>query len=200
MKKNEMAVLLLAIAIGLVAATSANAGLVMRHSTPNDLPKLPQLIVYRSTPNDLPELSHAEYYATGINSTSTPNEITTDKVTTLANIWGWTSESGNHLFDNLKSGAKSHIDNQSGGDCFTNKSPLAGDWSNLICGKPQNFNPVFDFGSPVLPDMHNNLAETIPGTDKANGFKLDPDYNDFSYDITPAITTETKTPATRHSP
>jgi hypothetical protein len=200
MKKIEMRTLLFAIAIGLVAATSANAGLATLHSTPNDLPDLPQLAVYYSTPNNLSEPSYAEYFVTGINSTPSPNETTTGTALTFSNIWGWTNKSDNLLFDNLKSGAKSYIDNQGGGDYSTNKSPLAGNWPNLICGKPQNFNPVFDFGSLGLLNMRNNLAETIPGPDKANGFKIDPDYNDFSYDMTPAMTTKTKTPAAHHSP
>jgi hypothetical protein len=196
-KKIEMRTLLFAIAIGLVAATSANARLAVLHSTPNDLPNLSQLVVRHSTPNDLSELPHAEYFAWGIDSTLAQDEITTGAALTFANIWGWINESDNHLLDNPKSGSRSYVDHRGGGNYFANNGPLAGDWSDPIGGKPQNFNLVFDFGSLGLLDVRNNFTETTPGTDMANfGFRIDHDSNDYDNGITSTITTKTKTSIT----
>jgi hypothetical protein len=184
MKEREMRTLLCVIVLGLSTATSTKAGLV-----------------FHPTPNDLSDLPHAEYFTWGINFTLAPNEKITGAVLTFANIWDWTKESDDHLFvhllDNPKSGSKSYVDNQGGGDNFAGKGPLVGNWSDPIGGKPQNFNLVFDFGSLGLLDALNNFAETTPGKGKANfGFGIDPDCHYYNDGVTLTITTETQTPIT----
>ena len=111
MKNGQVITLLCAIAISLVAATSANVGLAVLYSTPKDLPNLP----------------HTECFT----RIFTPNE----KITGAA-------------------------------------------W-----------------------DMPDACAETTPSMDQTNlEFKIKPDCNDYPDDMTPAINTETWTPAYHHSP
>jgi hypothetical protein len=55
MKNRYTIILLCAIAIGLVAAASPNAGSISLNSTPNDSAMLD------STPNDLPDLNNIEF-------------------------------------------------------------------------------------------------------------------------------------------
>jgi hypothetical protein len=183
MKEREMRTLLCAIALGLAVATSTKAGLVVFHPTPNDLSDLP----------------HAEYFTWGIDFTLATNEKITGAVLTFKNIWDWTKESDDHLFvhllDNPKSGSRSYVDNQGGGDNFAGKGALVGDWSDPAGGEPQNFNLVLDFGSLGLLDALNNFAETTPGKGKANfGFGIDPDCHYYNDGVTFTITTETQTP------
>ncbi|MGA2094158.1 MAG: hypothetical protein ABSH16_12265 [Sedimentisphaerales bacterium] len=184
MKKIDMRTLLCAIAMGLSAVTSANAGLT----------------VFHPTPNDLSELSHAEYFTWGINFTLASDEEITIAALTFNNIWDWTEESTDHLFvhllDNPKAGTISYIDNQGGGDNFAGKGPLVGDWSDPLGGKPRNFNLVFDFSSLGLLDTLNNFAATTSRKGKANfGFGIDPDCHYYNDGVTFTITAETK-PAT----
>jgi hypothetical protein len=181
--KREMRTLVNAIAICLAAGTSANAGLITFHPTPNDLSDLP----------------HAEYFTWGINFTLAPNETITGAPLTFKNIWDWTTENNDHLFvhllDNINSGSRSYVDNQGGGDNFAGKGPLIGDWSDPAGGKSRNFNLVFDFGPLGLLSTLNNFAETIPGKDKVNfGFGIDPDCHYYNDGVTFTITTETTTP------
>jgi len=103
-----MITLLCAIAIGLIATTSPNAGLVSLYSTPNDLP----------------DLSNTEYFAGETNLT--PNE---------KNNWR-------------------------GADVYKHSGPNQADLE----------------------------------------LKNDPNYNDFIYDVTPPIPTETRTQIYHHSP
>jgi hypothetical protein len=182
-REGEMRILLCAIALSLAAAASANAGLV----------------TFQPTPNDLSDLPHTEYFTWGINFTLAPNEKITGAALTFNNIWDWTKENNDHLFvhllDNIKSGSRSYVDNQGGGDNFASKGPLVGDWSDQFGGKPRNFNLVFDFSSPGLLNVLNNFAETIPGKNKANfGFGIDPDCHYHNDGVTFTITTETTTP------
>jgi hypothetical protein len=188
MKKREMGTLLCVIALCLAAATSANAGLVTFHPTPNDLRVLP----------------HAEFFTWGIDFTLSPNEKITGASLTFANIWDWTRENNDHLFvhllDNISPSTISYVDNQGGGDNFAGKGPRVGVWSDPLGGRPRNFNLVFNFSSPGLLDALNNFAETTPGTGKANfGFGIDPDCHYYNNGVTLIITTETQT-QTGHIP
>jgi hypothetical protein len=183
MKKREMRNLLCAIVLGLFATTSANAGLVVFHPTPNNLSELP----------------HAEYFTWGINFTLAPNEEITSAALTFNNIWDWTAENTDnlfvHLLDNPNAGTISYVDNEGGGDNFAGKGPLVGDWSDSFGGRPRNFNLVFDFSSLGLLGTLNNFAATTPGTGKANfGFGIDPDCHYYNDGVTFTITTETNTP------
>jgi hypothetical protein len=183
MKKREMRTLLCVIALGLAAITSAKAG----------------LIVFQPTPNDLSELPHAEYFTWGINFGLAQNETITGAVLTFNNIWDWTQESDDHLFihllDNIKSGSRSYVDNQGGGDNFAGKGELVSNWSDPVGGNSQNFNLVLDFGSLSLLDVLNNYAQTTPGKNKANfGFGIDPDCHYYNDGVTFTITTETQIP------
>ena len=181
--KKKMRTLLCAIAIGLSAATSANAGLITFHPTPNDLSDLP----------------HAEYFTWGINFTLAQDEKITAATLTFTNIWDWTKESDDrlfvHLLDNIKSGSRSYIDNQGGGDNFAGQGTLVSNWSDPVGGKSRNFDLVLDFGSLGLLDTLNSFAETTPGKDKANfGFGIDPDCHYYNDGVTFTITTETTIP------
>jgi hypothetical protein len=129
MKKIQMGTLFLAIALGLVAATSANIGLAMLHSTPNDLLDLPHLIAL-------------------------------------------------------------HI---------TGPDTLANSWSDSAGSKPRNFNPVLDFGKHGPSNALNICAKTAAGTETNFELRIDPDCNDYLDDMTPVITTKTKT-SIDHSP
>jgi hypothetical protein len=178
-KKREMGILLCAIAFGLAAATSANAGIV----------------VFRPTPNNLSELPHAEYFTWGINFTLPSNEKITGAVLTFTNIWDWTVEKDDHLFihllDNPKAGVTSYIDNEGGGDNFAGQGKLVSSWSDPEGGKARNFNLVLDFGKLGLLDALNAYAKTIPGPGKANfGFGIDPDCHYYNDGVTFTITTE----------
>jgi hypothetical protein len=186
MKNRQMITLLCAIAISLVAATSANAGLAVLHSTPkNDLPNLPRLAVLHSTPNDLPGLLHAEYFTWVLSS----NEKITGEALAFTNIRGWTKESDKQIFIN-----------QGIGDNFAGHGKLVSNLWDSLGGKPQNFNTVIDFGKPGFRDTSNAYAETAPGTDQTSfGFRIDPDSNDF-YDVTLATPNETMAPISHHSP
>ena len=158
-----MRALLFTIVIGLVAATSANAGLVPFRSTPNYLPYPPQLAVLHSTPNDLSELLHAKYYTTGINSARTPNKITTAKVLMFANIWGWTNKSGGDWSDPI-SGKPQNLN-------------LVFDFGSL----------------GLLDVRNNFAETTPGTDMANFGFRIDHDSNDYDNDMTPAITTKTQT-------
>jgi hypothetical protein len=59
MKNRQTIILLCLIAIGLVAAISANAGLIMSHSTPNDMSKLPQVDVLNAYAKTTPDTDQA---------------------------------------------------------------------------------------------------------------------------------------------
>jgi hypothetical protein len=147
----------------------------------------------------LSDLPHAEYFTWGINFALAPNEKITGAVLTFNNIWDWTQETDDHLFvhllDNPKAGSISYVDNEGGGDNFAGKGPLVGNWSDLLGGKPRNFNLVFDFSSPGLLDTLKNFAATTPGAGKANfGFGIDPDCHYYNDGVTFTITTETKPP------
>lgn len=62
MKNRQMVILFCAIAIGLVAAISTNAGLTVFHSTtPNDLPNLPHLAVLNAYAETAPATSQADF-------------------------------------------------------------------------------------------------------------------------------------------
>lgn len=179
MEKREMGALLFAIAIGLVAATSANAGLVSLYSVPNDLP----------------ELSDVEYFTCGIYFNNASDKITTGEMPTFANIRGWNSESDDDLFvhmpDNIKWDSKNYIVIRSGGD------NSAGNWPAPLGGKPQNFNLLIGFGEPRFLSVLNAYAKTIPGTGKVNfGFGIDHDRNYYNDGMTSTINTETQTPIT----
>jgi hypothetical protein len=183
MKKREMRTLLCAIALGLAAATSANAGLT----------------VFQPTPNDLSDLPHEYYFTWGINLTLAQDEKITAAKLTFTNIWDWTKESGDHLFvhllDNIKSGSRSYVDNQGGGDNFAGKGALVGDWSDPVGGKSQNFDLVFDFGSLELLGVLKDFALTAPGKNKVNfGFGIDPDCHYYNDGVTFTMTTETTCP------
>ena len=184
MKKRAMRTLLCIIVIGLSAATSANAGMVVLHPTPNDLSELP----------------HAEYFTWGINFNLASNEKITGAVLTFTNIWDWTKESDDHLFihllDNPKAGVTSYVDNEGGGDNFAGQGKLVSSWSDPAGGKSRNFNLVLDFGKLGLLDALNAYAKTIPGPGKANfGFGIDPDCHYYNDGVTFTITTKsTKTP------
>jgi hypothetical protein len=161
-----MRALLFTIVIGLVAATSANAGLVPFRSTPNYLPYPPQLAVLHSTPNDLSELLHAKYYTTGINSARTPNKITTAKVLMFANIWGWTNKSGGDWSDPI-SGKPQNLN-------------LVFDFGSLgLLDMYNNF-------AETIPGTDKANFE----------FGINPDYNDYDDSVTFTINTETQTPTT----
>jgi hypothetical protein len=124
MKKIQMGTLFFAIAIGLVAAISANVGLAVRHSTPNDLPNPPHLTAL-------------------------------------------------------------HI---------TGQNTLASSWSDSAGSKPRNFNPVLDFGKHGHSNALNICAKTAASADLTNfELRTDPDCNDYPDDMTPAITTKTRT-------
>jgi hypothetical protein len=182
MKKREMRTLLCVVALGLSAAISANAGLV----------------TFQPTPNDLSELPHDYYFTWGINFTIAQDEKITAATLTFTNIWDWTTESSDHLFvhllDNIKSGSRSYVDNQGGGDNFAGQGSLVGDWSDPLGGESRNFDLVFDFGSLGLLDTLNSFAQTAPGKNKVNfGFGIDPDCHYYNNGVTFAITTETET-------
>jgi hypothetical protein len=182
-KKREMRILLCVIALGLSTVVPANAGLV----------------TFQPTPNDLSELPHAYYFTWGINFTLAPDEKITSATLTFTNIWDWTVENNDHLFvhllDNIKSGSRSYLDNQGGGDNFTGKGPLVGDWSDPAGGESQNFDLVLDFGSLGLLDALNSFARTAPGKNKVNfGFGIDPDCHYYNDGVIFTMTTETGTP------
>jgi hypothetical protein len=183
MKEREMRILVCAIALGLAAVTSANAGLVVFHPTPNNLSELP----------------HAKYFTWGINFTLAPDEKITGAVLTFNNIWDWTKENNDHLYvhllDNIKSGSRSYVDNQGGGDNFAGQGAFVSNWSDPFGGKSRNFNLVLDFSSLGLLGVLNNYAQTTPGKNKANfGFGIDPDCHYYNNGVTFTITTETTTP------
>jgi hypothetical protein len=183
MKKREMRIILCVIAMVLFAAVSANAGLV----------------TFQPTPNDLSELPHDYYFTWGINFTLAPDEQITAATLTFTNIWDWTTENNDHLFvhllDNIKSGSRSYIDNQGGGDNFAGKGLLVGDWSDPNGSEPRNFDLVFDFGSLGLLDALNSFAQTTPGKNKVNfGFGIDPDCHYYNDGVTFTMTTEIGTP------
>jgi hypothetical protein len=186
MKNRQTITLLCVIAIGLVAATSANAGLVAIHSTPNDLSDLPRLEAIYSAPNDLSGLLYAEYFTLAL----APNEKITGAALTLTNIRDCIKESDSRLFINRG------VSNN-----FAGQGKLMSNIPDWLGGKPQNFNTAIDFGALEFSDVLNACAETTPSMNQANlEFKIDPNYNDFSYDLKPAINTETRTPAYHHSP
>jgi hypothetical protein len=59
MKNRYMITSLCAIALGLVAAASPNAGLISLHSTPNDVSKLPQVDVLNAYAKTTPDTNQA---------------------------------------------------------------------------------------------------------------------------------------------
>lgn len=183
MNNRRTMTLFCAIAIGLVAATSANAGLVMLHSAPNDLPKLSHL---DSAPNDLSNVPGAKYYTVAI----TPNEKITGAALRFTNIPGRTRESDNRLFVN-----------QSVGNNFAGQGRLISNRPDWLGGKLQNLNMANDFSKTGLYDIFSVYSDIAPDTDQANlEFKIAPDSNDLSYDLKPAINTEVQTQIYHHSP
>jgi hypothetical protein len=183
MKKREMKTLVCAIALGLLAAASANAGLV----------------TFKPTPNDLSERPHEYYFTWGINFTLAPDEKITAATLTFKNIWDWTKENNDHLYihllDNIKSDSRSYVDNQGGGDNFAGLGMLVDNWSDPNGGKSRNFDLVLDFGSLGLLGTLNNFAQTAPGIGKANfGFGIDPDCHYFNDGVSFIVKTEPKCP------
>jgi len=177
MMRRIVALLLVAMA-GLSAAARANAAYVFQ---PKDA--------------DLSDLPHDKYFTWGINFTLPANETITGATLEFANIWDWTTEKNDHLFihllDNPKSGVKSFIDNERGGDNFAGKGVLVGNWSDPIGGHPRNFNLIYDFGSGGLLDELKAYAATTPGKNRDNfGFGIDPDCHYYNCGITFTITTE----------
>jgi hypothetical protein len=186
MKKKEMRTLLFAIALSLAAATSANAGLAVLHSTPNDVSELSRMEMLHSAPNDLSDLSHAEYFTWVVG----PNEKIIGEVLTVTKIRDWTKESNSNKSTNHGAGSN-----------FAGQVKLISNRSNSLDGKLQNLNMIADFGKLGFWNVLSAHSETAPSMDQAaSEFRIDPNYNDFNYDVTPAITTETQTPAVRHSP
>jgi len=105
--------------IGLAAVTSVNAGLMVHHSTPNDLPDRPDLAAFCSTPNDLSELSGAEYFTCAL----VPNEKITVAALVFTSTRGRTKERDDRWFINQGLGS----------------------WRASLAGKPQNRNTAIDF-------------------------------------------------------
>jgi hypothetical protein len=97
MKNRQTIALLCLIAIGLVAAISANAGLVTSRSMPNNVSELPHAEILLSAPNDLSDLSQTEYVT---NPTLTPNEKITVAALISTNTQSRTKERDNRLFIN----------------------------------------------------------------------------------------------------
>jgi len=183
MKERKMRTLLCVIAFGLAAATSANA----------------RLVAFQPTPTDLSDLPHEYYFTWGINFVLAPNEKITGAVLTFTNIWDWTKENNDylyvHLLDKIKSGSKSYVDKQGGGDNFAGKGVLVGDWSDPVGGTSRNFNLVFDFGSLGLLGTLNDFAMATPGRNKFDfGFGIDPDCHYYNDGVTFTMTTETTCP------
>jgi hypothetical protein len=183
MKKREMRIVFCAIALAIAAHSSANAGLV----------------TFNPTPNNLSELPHAEYFTWGINYTLAPDEKITAATLTFTNIWDWTQENNDHLFvhllDNIKSGSRSYVDNQGGGDNFAGQGALVSSWSDPNGGKSSHFDLVLNFDKLGLLGTLNNYAQTKPGKNKVNfGFGIDPDCHYYNDGVTFTITTETTTP------
>jgi hypothetical protein len=183
MKKREMRIILCAVVLGIFAATSANAGLV----------------AFQPTSNDLSDLPHDYYFTWGINFILAPNEKITGAVLTFTNIWDWTQENNDHLYvhllDYIKSGSRSYVDNQGGGDNFAGKGAFVGDWSDPVGGTSRNFNLVFDFGSLGLLGTLNDFAMATPDKNKFDfGFGIDPDCHYYNDGVTFTMTTEITTP------
>jgi hypothetical protein len=183
MKEGKMRTLLSVIAFGLAAVASANA----------------RLVAFQPTPTDLSDLPHEYYFTWGINFTLAQDEKITGAALTFTNIWDWTKENNDHLYvhllDNIKSGSRSYVDNQGGGDNFAGKGALVGDWSDPVGGTSRNFNLVFDFGSLGLLGTLNDFAMTTPGKNKVNfGFGIDPDCHYYNNGVTFTMTTEITTP------
>ena len=183
MKKREMRIILCAVLLCLAAGASANAGLA----------------TFQPTPNDLSDLPHDSYFTWGINFTLAQDEKITAATLTFTNIWDWTQENNDHLFvhlfDNPKSGSRSYVDNQGGGDNFAGQGALVSNWSDPVGSKSQNFDLVLDFSSLGLLDTLNNYALTTPGKNKVNfGFGIDPDCHYYNDGVTFTITTETTIP------
>jgi hypothetical protein len=183
MKKREMRIGICAVLLCLAAGTTANAGLV----------------TFQPAPNDLSDLPHDSYFTWGINFTLAQDEKITTATLTFTNIWDWTKESNDHLFvhllDNIKSGSRSYVDYQGGGDNFAGQGMLVSNWSDPVGGKSQNFNLVLDFGSLGLLDALNNYALTMPGKNRVSfGFGIDPDCHYYNDSVTFTMTTETTTP------
>jgi hypothetical protein len=175
MKNRYMGILFCAIAIGLVAATYANAGLTLLYPTPNDLPNLTNLPMLHSTPNDLPGLLRTKHFTLVL----VPNEKIIDAALTFINILDWTKESDEHIFIN-----------HGISDNLAVHSTLVNNLSASLSDKPQHFDTVIDFGKLGLLDTLNAYAKTA-GTGQANfEFRIDPDCNDYHDDVTPAIITE----------
>jgi hypothetical protein len=186
MNKKKMGILLFAIALGLAAATSANAGLIMSHSTPNDVPELSRVEALHSAPNDLSDLPHTEYFT---NLTLTPNEKITGTAMAFTNTPDWTKENNDRMSVNQGISNNAAV-----------RSILMSNRLDSLGGKSQKFNTVVDFGKLGLWDVLNAYAETKPDTDQADlEFKITPDYNDLSYDLKPAIDTETRIQIYHHS-
>ena len=174
-----MGTLLFAIAMSLAAAASANAGLTALHSAPNDLPNMSRLAALYSTPNDLPDPLNAEYFAWALS----PNEKITVAALMFINTRGRTKERDDRLFIN-----------QGIGNNFAVQNILMSNRLDSLGGKPQNLNTIIDFGKLGFWDVLSAYAKTTPGTDQADlEIKIDPDYNDISYDPKPVIDTETRT-------
>jgi hypothetical protein len=186
MKTKQIITLLCAFGIGLVATTSANAGLAVLYSTPNDVSELSSMEMLHSAPNDLPDLFHAEYFTW----VSGPNEKIIGEVLMVTKSRDWTKESNYYKFINHRVGNN-----------FAGQVKLMSRRSDFLDGKPQNFNMITDFGKLGFWNILSAYAETAPGTNQATSeFRIDPKYNDFNYDVTLSITTEAQTPAVHHSP
>jgi hypothetical protein len=176
MKNRQMVTLLFAIATGMVAATSANAGLKALRSTPNDLSNLPRIAGFHLTLNDLPNLPHAKYFILAL----TPNEKITGSALTFTNIRNWTKKCDEHIFVNHG------ID-----DNLAVHSTLVSNLSNSLGSKLQNFNAVIDFGKLGPLNALNDYARTTAGLGQADfEFRVDSDCNDYPDDMAPVITTE----------
>jgi hypothetical protein len=185
MNIEKMTILFFVIAIGLAAATSVNAGLVTSDSAPNDVSQLPNVEVLCSAPNDLSDLLNAEYFTCEL----TPTEKITVAELTFKNIRSRTKERDSRRFFNEGIGKNLAV-----------QSLLLSHLSGSLFGKPQNFNLVTNFDKLGFWNASSNYTETTSDTDQVNlELKIDPNYNG-SYDMTPAINTETQLQIFHHSP
>lgn len=181
-----MGTLLFAIAMGLAIAASANAGLIISHSTPNDVPELSRVEALHSAPNNLSDLPHTEHLTS---LTLTPNEKITGTAMAFTNTPDWTKESDDRMSVNQGISNNAAV-----------RSILMSNRLDSLGGKSQKFNTVVDFGKLGLWDVLSVYAETELDTDQAGlEFKIDPDSNDLSYDLKPVIDTETRVQIYHHS-